>query len=85
MEGFDLFNQPVFPERDGQTFDATLDGERLAAQHARIKALMQDGRFRTLDEISDGLRDFRKERFGKLTVDRRRRSKGLHEYRLQVA
>lgn len=93
MEALDLFNQPVYPERDGETFDAVLDGERLNAQQQRVLTLMQDGHWRTLDEISQvtgdppasvsaRLRDLRKERFGKHTVERRRRTKGLFEYRL---
>lgn len=92
-EALDLFNQPVFERRDGQTFDAVLDGERLAAQHKRVFTLMQDHAWRTLDEISEAtgdppasvsarLRDLRKERFGKHQVDRRRRTKGTFEYRV---
>jgi hypothetical protein len=61
---------------------------------------MKDGVWRTLSEIekvlgvghsqagiSARLRDFRKEKFGGHTVERRRRgnaAKGLHEYRLII-
>lgn len=82
----------------GDTFSAKLDGERLTGQFARVRALMADGRWRTLAEIAEAaggseagvsarLRDLRKERFGGHTVERRRRgepSAGLWEYRLLV-
>ena len=89
----DLFT-PADPMRfDGETYEAEHDESRLAAQHRRVAALMKDGRWRTLAEISDvtgdppasvsaRLRDFRKERFGGYDVQRRRRAKGLFEYRV---
>ena len=81
---------------DGQTFVSSLDGDRLTTQFERVRALMLDGRWRTLAEIADKtggseaavsarLRDFRKDKFGGHAVDRRRRgqaARGLHEYRL---
>lgn len=87
---------PHPPSRGGETFDHEFDAERLAGQHARVYSLMEDGRWRTLDEIaaltgdppasvSARLRDFRKPRFGAHAVERRARGgreRGLYEYRL---
>lgn len=81
---------------DGKTYQAELDLERLASSLDRVKALMRDGRWRSLSEIaqrcgcseagaSARLRDLRKPRFGRYTVERRRRGDpkaGLWEYRL---
>ncbi len=80
---------------DGSTIDATLDNERLGAQLKRVWELMRDGRWRSLREISQQtgdpessisarLRDWRKPRNGPHTVERRRISGGLYEYRLLV-
>ncbi len=81
---------------DGSTFSAPLDGKRLSTQFERVRELMSDHAWRTLAEIqaaaggteasiSARLRDLRKVRFGRHTVERRRRGdprRGLHEYRL---
>jgi len=86
------------PDHDGETYESVFDKERLNAQQRRVFEVMQDGRWRTLREISettgDGeasisarLRDFRKEKFGGFAVDRRRRGeekRGLFEYRLDM-
>lgn len=85
-----LFSVPPF---DGQTIDHEKDHGRLAAQLLRVKALMLDGRARTLAEIaavtgypegsiSARLRDLRKEKFGKYTVERKRIAGGLFTYRV---
>lgn len=84
---------------NGPAYDATLDRDRLTGQILRIRDLMQDGRWRTLNEIADAtqdppasisaqLRHLRKPRFGGYTVTRRRRGEpahGLWEYRLDEA
>ena len=82
------FNGPVYiPEKDW---------DRLTNQHARIRTLMSDGRWRTLHEISEStgdpaasisaqLRHLRKERFGGFVVEKRARGareNGLFEYKL---
>ena len=79
---------------DGATFDLAKDSARLTTQMLNVRSLMADGEWRTLREISDAvgapeasvsarLRDWRKERNGGLTVDRRRRGDGgLFEYRV---
>jgi hypothetical protein len=83
-------------ERQGKTFDAEMDGQRLAKQHKRVKEFMADGQWRTLEEIhqatgdpessvSARLRDLRKPQHGGHIVERRRRGeghRGLFEYRL---
>lgn len=90
MSEMDLFSTPPF---DGRTIDHEKDHGRLAAQLARVRTLMLDSAWRTLPEIeaithdpqasvSARLRDLRKEKFGGYTVERRRRSEGLHEYRV---
>ena len=86
---------PPMPTTAGATYCATLDAARLNRQQAEVFALMRDGTWRTLAEISRAtanpeasvsarLRDFR--RLG-MTVERRRRGDpraGLHEYRLST-
>lgn len=84
---------------DGTTYQIESDFARLCRQHRRVHALMRDGRWRTLAEIagitgdppasiSARLRDFRKQKFGCLRVNRRRRgepTRGLFEYQLLYA
>lgn len=78
---------------DGATFVYHRDAERLTGQWLAVFSLMQDGKWRTLREISDAtgypeascsarLRDFRKPRFGGHLVERRHIENGLHTYRL---
>lgn len=80
----------------GEAFDEELDGPRLGKQLAAVRALMLDGKFRTLAEISEAvgspeasvsarLRDLRGVRGGRLLVERRRRGEPRHghfEYRV---
>jgi hypothetical protein len=80
----------------GDTYEPDLDHDRLKAQLYRVLDLMRDREWRTLFEIagvtgdppqsvSARLRDFRKEKFGSHTVNRRRRGPaelGLFEYQL---
>lgn len=81
------------PAFDGITFDPQRDTRRLTAQHHRVKALMRDGIWRTLSEISKAtgdpeasvsarLRDLRKEKFGGHGVYRQYVERGLFRYRL---
>lgn len=80
---------------DGGTYDPALDYERLSSQLSRVRMLMVDGQWRSLYEIHEDLgrrdseaaisarlRDLRKPKFGGHTVERRRRSRSLFEYRL---
>jgi hypothetical protein len=78
---------------DGADYVHERDGKRLAKNHMKLKDLMQDQRFRTLSEISAithipeasvsaGLRDFRKEKFGRHTVNKNYLENGLYSYQL---
>lgn len=87
---------PTDPHFDGATYNRSQDHHRLAPQLTRVRELMADGQWRTLDEIGERvnapgasvsarLRDLRKPRNGGYTVDRRargERSAGLFEYRV---
>lgn len=81
-------------DRDGSTFES-FDADRLNKQSRVVYAAVEDGKWRTLAQIalltgapeasvSARLRDFRKEKFGGITVERRRveNVRGLHEYRV---
>lgn len=92
---FDAAETPLF---DGETFRPGLDGDRLGRQVRAVFDLMKDGRWRTLQEVSDAvsapapsvsarLRDLRKPKFGGWNVARRRRGnprEGLFEYQLSA-
>lgn len=81
---------------NGSDYEPKLDDERLIDQHGRIKKLMRDGEWRTLNEIakhtgdpeasiSAQLRHLRKDRFGNYVIEKRRRGErksGLFEYKL---
>jgi len=80
---------------DGEVYDPKFDDDRLARQLGRVWSVIQDGRWRTLREISQQtndpeasvsaqLRHLRKTRFGAYKIDKRsrgHRSLGLYEYR----
>lgn len=87
--------RPSPPIFDGKTFDEKRDLVRLTGQWLRVFNLMQDGQWRSLlaikticggseSGVAARLRDFRKEKFGSHTVNRRHVKNGLHEYQLQV-
>jgi hypothetical protein len=80
---------------NGAGYIAERDNTRLTGQIERVYILMQDGEWRTLDEIaqltgdppasiSAQLRHLRKDRFGGHTVERDYVSDGLYRYRLLV-
>ena len=77
----------------GPCYSESQDGERLAGQMERIKALMLDGQWRSLREIAEAthtpeascsaiLRHYRKDRFGAYRVEKRHIRGGLWEYQL---
>lgn len=80
----------------GPVYEAKHDGVRIDRQHERIKSLMLDGNWRTLNDIaqetkdpvasiSAQLRHLRKPKFGGFIVNRRSvgdRTRGLYEYRV---
>lgn len=80
---------------DGAGYQAELDFVRLTGQMERIYNLMQDGEWRTLQQISKAtnspessasaqLRNFRKPRFGSFIVNRKRVVGGLWAYQLKA-
>lgn len=95
MPLFGVPGQQPWAEPDGRTYERAKDMPRLGRQAARVFNLMQDGRWRTLGDISHitcapessasaRLRDFRKPKFGLHVVNRRRRTErgGTFEYQL---
>ena len=91
----DLLDHPHF---DGRTYDPDFDYNRLGNQAKRTWKAISDGQWHTLAElaritedpeasISARLRDFRKEKWGSHSIERRRRPsvdprRGIWEYRL---
>lgn len=76
-----------------RTDDPESDRERLSKQLTAVRAYMADGQWHTLERLANyancetqsasaRLRDLRKPRFGKHTIERRYVSKGLWEYRM---
>jgi len=81
--------------RDGATYDHEQDGARLCQQQQDVWNVMRTGHWYSLtmlsamtghppQSVSARLRDFRKERFGSHTVDRKRYGlyRGTFVYRL---
>jgi predicted dehydrogenase len=77
---------------DGRTYERPRDHDRLFAQLTRVRGVMADHAWHTLDAIaartadppasvSARLRDLRKAKFGHLTIERRYLDRGLFEYR----
>lgn len=77
---------------DGETYERPRDHDRLFAQLNRVRGVMADHVWHTLDAIADRtgdppasisarLRDLRKDKFGRLTIERRYVTGGLFEYR----
>lgn len=78
---------------DGVDIVPQRDNARLSTQLDKIKRLMRDGKWRTLDEISSvvnappasvsaQLRNLRKDQFGNYDVQRKHIGKGLYNYRI---
>lgn len=89
----------VIPSRhhryNGPEYQPDRDNPRLDSQLERVRKLMLDGQWRTLQQIADAtgdpvasisaqLRHLRKERFGSHIVDRRHVGGGLYEYRVST-
>ena len=80
----------------GPAYIPALDADRLQNQHERIRDLMLDGAWRTIDEIAgilgelntrsvdSQIRHLRKSKFGGYIVNRRNRAgiRGLSEYQV---
>ena len=80
---------------DGETFDPFRDGDRLTSQLNRVRDVLFDGNWHTLQELNERcggttasvsarVRDLRKKRFGEYNVERRCVRAGLWEYRLEI-
>ena len=93
----DLFNSEktlrVGADFDGDTYEPHLDKVRLTGMLERVFAVMADGRWHTLSELSRNchgseasisarIRDLRKDKFGAFMVERERVKQGLFRYRL---
>lgn len=91
--------KPIEPppdgDRDGDTYEAEFDRDRLNAQMRRVYDVMAGAGWLTLAQISERTgdpeasvsaryRDFKKAKFGGLTTQRRRHafSEGLYEYKI---
>ncbi len=81
------------PHFDGADYEPARDDARLTSQLRRIWNVISDGRWYSLEDISQGagaptpsvsaqLRHLRKPRFGAHRIERRHRGRGLYEYRL---
>lgn len=91
-----MTDQMRLPHFNGAEYKTKADHLRLEKQHHRIRDLMLDGKWRTLNRIAEvtgdpvasvsaQLRHLRKERFGLYRVERRasgNRDHGLYEYRV---
>jgi hypothetical protein len=78
---------------NGSDYVAERDDERLSSQLERVKALMSDSQWRSLNQIASAtgapaasvsaqLRHLRKERFGSNTVNKRYVERGVFLYQL---
>lgn len=78
---------------DGADYIPKRDDRRLLGQFEKVRALMLDGAWRTLQQIADAigeppasvsaqLRHLRKERFGAYTVEKCYCGSGLYKYRV---
>lgn len=85
---------PPDGHRDGETYDAAFDYDRLNAQAKRVYDVMSDGQWWTLAgisarthdpeaSISARIRDFRKHKFGRLDVDAEKVA-GTNQFRYRL-
>ena len=79
----------------GSDYIKERDEKRLSNQHYKVFDLMQDGKFRTLPQIADiikeppasisaQLRHFRKKSFGSHIVNKKYEGNGLFSYQLII-
>lgn len=80
---------------DGESYEPGQDHKRLRAQLVKLKTIMSDGGWHTLDELalelgckeqsaSARIRDLRKSKYGAHVVKRERIEGGLFRYQLQM-
>ena len=88
----DLSHRPHF---DGADLIPSRDYDRMKGQILRVFNLIKDGKWRTLEEISNAtgdphasvstrLRDFRKKRFGGFTINKKYIKNGLYKYSMDI-
>ena len=88
------YGEQILGWRDGETFEPKLDTARLNGQSLDVWVFMNDGKWHTPKEITEGtgydwasagarIRDWRKSKFGGHTVHRRRFMPGTFEYLLE--
>ena len=94
MGSLPLFpDAPPAPDFDGKTYQRGRDHARLTAQLDAVRRYMRDGEWHTLGQIATAigapeasvsarLRDLRKPKFGKHTIERQHVTRGLFQYRL---
>ena len=82
------------PHFNGPEYESDRDFKRLSKQHERIRDLMLDGEWRTVEQIAAStgdpensiqaqLRHLRKPRFGSFIVEKKRSGNGLYRYRVR--
>jgi hypothetical protein len=64
---------PPPPPILGETFEKRADGERLGSQQRRVEELMQDGEWRSLNEIAVALRKLYRTHFPEASISARLR------------
>jgi hypothetical protein len=93
-EALPLFHPPADRAVDGVTYEPAEDHVRLSGQLARVRQVMRDGEWHTLDylvnhcggtaaSVSARLRDLRKPKYGSATITRQRVAGGLFAYRME--
>lgn len=95
MPHFTVIDATDAPHFDGQTYDPKADHQRLFAQLLRVKAVLADGEWHSLDAVaararcpqqsaSARMRDLRKTKFGAHIIEKRCIGRGLWLYRMVV-
>lgn len=90
---FDYAKRAHSREFGGATYNEARDGDRLKAQIGRVRTVMKQSGWITLESlakqtgdpqasVSARLRDLRKTQFGGYTIERRYKDRGIWEYRL---
>ncbi len=94
MADLPLFpGEHIRPDFDGKTYERGRDRARLTAQLDAVRMFMRDQDWHTLEQISKAtgapqasvsarLRDLRKPKFGRHTIERSHVTRGLFRYRM---
>lgn len=95
MPHFSVINAEDAPHFDGRTYSPDDDHDRLLRQLQRVRAVLADGKWHTLDAVaaraycpqqsaSARMRDLRKAKFGAHTIEKRCIGRGMWLYRMVV-